>query len=116
MDRSLVSYRSFRTCALDKNERRSAHDSISRTNSCTKNCLYVCFHVEITAISMGWCTEVTFGGSGITTTCLQMSYKLECELALSTNKATFSEVQERMWRKNTELDHFLNVSDLDQAV
>ncbi len=45
-----------------------------------------------------------------------MSYKLECGLALSTNKATFSELQERMWGKNTELNHFLNVSELDQAV
>ncbi len=45
-----------------------------------------------------------------------MSYKLECELALSTNKATFSEVQERMWGKNMELNHFLNVSELVQAV
>ncbi len=32
--------------------------------------------------------------------------QLECELALSTNKATFSDVQEHMWGKNTELNHF----------
>ncbi len=65
---------------------------------------------------MGWCTEVTFGGSGITTTCSRVSYKLECELALSTNKASFSDVQERARGKNTELNHFLSVSESEQAV
>ncbi len=42
--------------------------------------------------------------------------QIECELALSTTKATFSEAQERIWSANTELNHFLNVSELDQAV
>ncbi len=34
----------------------------------------------------------------------------------SLTKPLFSEVQERIWGKNTELNHFLNVSELDQAV